>query len=518
VIARNLNRRSFLLGSAGLAGSAALAPLRGLGRPGAPGRAVVRSDRDIRQLDPAHRTGSVEGNVLRSTHRRLIRFEPGSLEYELDAAASLRQVDERTLEFELRPEIRFPDPYGDLTSEDVKFSFERFRAGGPQASPYADDWAALEGVEVLGTHRGRIHLEHPAPALWRIGLADTSGCILPRRAVEALGGRLTELAHAGGPYRIARWTPNQELVLASNPDYAGAPPPLTEIVMRPVQDEKTTELALRAGELDFTALEPAVARTLEGRADVRLLWRDAIHYVWVGLNVEHPPLDDGRVRRAIRAAIDVEAALLAGWDGAVPRARTLLAPPLLGHWTEAPVHRRNVEGARRLLAEAGLPEGFATRLTLLNKPSHQAAALVIQANLAEIGVRVTLDVHDAGTFWSLGKGRSGEKLELVLQRFGGKLDPSFQTQWFVSAQVGLWNWQRWRSAEFDALHERAASILDAAERARLYMRMQTLMEESAAFVWLTHEANVFGSRTWLEPAVLPTGDDWQFWNFREAAS
>jgi peptide/nickel transport system substrate-binding protein len=515
---RTLKRRSLLIGGAALAGSTAFAPLGSLARPGAKDRAVVRMNRDIRRLDPAYRTGSIEGNVLRSIHRRLVRFARGSLDYELDAASSLRQIDERTIEFELRENIRFPGEYGELTSDDVKFSFERFRMRGGEASPYADDWAALEGVEVLGPRRGRIHLERPAPALWRIALADTSGCILPRRAVEAIGGRLTELAHGGGPYRIERWTPNQELVLVSNPDYAAARPPLARIVMRPVQDEKTTELALLAGELDFTALEPTAARSLSGREDVRLIWRDAIHYVWVGINVEKPPLDDVRVRRAIRSAIDVDAVLLAGWDGTVPRARALLAPALLGHWAGAPTHRRDLAAARRLLAEAGLPNGLSTRLTVLNKPSYQTAALVIQSNLAEIGVRVAIDVQDAGTFWSLGKGATGEKLELVLQRFGGKLDPSFQTQWFVSSQVGVWNWQRWRNPEFDALNARAGSILDPEERARLYVRMQGLMEDSAAFIWLTHEANVFGSRRWLEPAVLPTGDDWQFWNFREVAS
>jgi peptide/nickel transport system substrate-binding protein len=515
---RTLKRRSLLIGSAALAGSTAFAPLGSLARPRARDRAVVRMNRDIRRMDPAYRTGSIEGNVLRSIHRRLVRFASGSLDYELDAASSLRQIDERTLEFELRENIRFPKEYGELTSEDVKFSFERFRRRGGEASPYAEDWAALEGVEILGPRRGRIHLERPAPALWRIALADTSGCILPRRGVEAVGDRFTDLAHGGGPYGIERWTPNQELVLASNPDYAGERPALSRIVMRPVQDEKTTELALLAGELDFTALEPSVARSLAGHPEVRLIWRDSIHYVWVGINVEKPPLDDLRVRRAIRSAIDVEAVLLAGWDGKAPRARALLAPPLLGHWSEAPTHRRDLASARRLLAQAGFPNGLAARLTVLNKPSYQTAALVIQANLAEAGVRVEIDVQDAGTFWSLGKGAAGEKLELVLQRFGGKLDPSFQTQWFASSQVGVWNWQRWRSPEYDALNERAGSILDAAERARLYVRMQELMEDSAAFIWLTHEANVFGSRRWLEPSVLPSGDDWQFWNFREVAS
>jgi peptide/nickel transport system substrate-binding protein len=514
-----LSRRSFIAGTFALAGTAMSIPLDTRARPGAPGRVIVGADRDIRLLDPAYRTGSVEGNVLRAIYRRLIRFKPESLDYELDAAAEIRQVDPTRIEFSLRPGLRFPEPYGEMRAEDVRYSLERFLArdatGG--VSPYARDWAALERIEVKGRYAGVIHLRRPAPALWRIALADSSGCILSRSAVEKLGDDFVRLPHGGGPYRIRRWTPNQELVLESNPEYEGAPAPLSEVVIRPIQEAKTGELALRAGELDFTALDPTVARKLEGASGTRVLRRDSLNYVWVGINVEKPPYTDLRVRQAIRKAIDVDAVLLAAYDGLAAPARAVLAPGLLGYWKDAPLHARDIAGARQLLTEAGLEPGFGAKLTLLNKPAYKTAAQVVQANLAEVGIRVQLDVHEAGTFWSLGKGRTGRDLELALQRFGGKTDPSFQTQWFVSDQVGLWNWQRWRSPEFDRLDETASATLDPDERSRLYVRMQKLMEESAAFVWLTHEANVFGARTWLQPAILPTGDDWQYWRFRSAA-
>ena len=516
---RSLSRRSFLRATLGLAGAAAFAPLA-CGRPASPGRVVVRTDRDIRLLDPAFRTGAVEGNVLRAIHRRLVRFEPESLEYELDAAAEITQVNPKRIDFRLHPGLRFAQDFGEITADDVKFSFERFLKEDPDSgkSPYAGDFGALDGVEVVDRYTGRIHLQRPAPALWRIALADTSGCILSRSAVEDLGPEFTRLPHGGGPYRIRRWTPNQELILESNPDYAGAPPPCSEIRSRPVIDLKTCELALRAGELDFTALDPAVAGQFERVPGIQVLRQPSLNYVWIGINVERPPYTDVRVRRAIRKAIDVDAVLLAAYNGTVEPSRSLISPGLIGYWSQAPRHVRDPEGARALLREAGMGAGFKTRLTVLNRAAYKTAALVAQANLAEVGVAVELDVQDPGTFWSLGNGEAGERLELVLQRFGGKMDPSFQTQWFVSSQVGVWNWQRWRSPEFDRLDGAAAATLQVEERARMYVRMQELMDESSAFVWLTHEVNVFGVRSWLDPAVLPTGDDWQYWNFRASSA
>ena len=76
--------------------------------------------------------------------------------------------------------------------------------------------------------------------------------------------------------------------------------------------------------------------------------------------------------------------------------------------------------------------GLDLKLTLLNQSQYVTAAQVVQANLAEAGINLNLDVLDGGAFWSQGEGEAGENLELSLQQFGGKADPSFQTQWFVS--------------------------------------------------------------------------------------
>ena len=120
----------------------------------------------------------------------------------------------------------------------------------------------------------------------------------------------------------------------------------------------------------------------------------------------------------------------------------------------------------------------------------------------------------AGAYFSLGKGDAGKNLELSLQQFSAKADPSFTSQWFVSGQVGTWNWQRWANAEFDKLHEMVDSTIDPMKRAEGMIRMQKLMDESAAYVWLTYDTNLYASRSWLNPGILPNGTDWQFEYFK----
>jgi peptide/nickel transport system substrate-binding protein len=400
----------------------------------------------------------------------------------------------------------------------VKFSFDRFATAGPsgEKAAYAADWAALERVEANGPLSGRLVLKHPAPALWTTALADISGAILSRKACAALGDRIRTRIVGSGPFAQAEWLPNQRLVLRANPGWRGPPPDFEEIVLRPVQDMRTAALALRAGEIDFSPVDLMSLGQVQRYPRTRLTRIDALDYVWIGLNVSKPPLDDRRVRQAVRAAIDVDAVLLAAYDGRVERARTLIPPRLLGHWQAAPLHPRDLAAARRLLAEAGWPDGFATRITVLNEARYVAAAEVVQANLAEAGIRCEVDARDGGSFWSAGKGRAGEELDLALQVFKGKADPSFYTQWFVGAQIGGWNWQRWSSPEFDRLHEVAAATLDETARAAAFIAMQQLMHESSAFIWLTHDVLAFAARDWLAPALLPNGSEWQLAAFRRA--
>ena len=219
------------------------------------------------------------------------------------------------------------------------------------------------------------------------------------------------------------------------------------------------------------------------------------------------------MRQAVRAALDVDQMLLAGYNGKAPRANALVMPQVVGYWKDAPVHARNVAEAKRLLAEAGLPTGFRTRITVQNVPTFQTMALVARALLGEVGIQAEIDARDTGAFFSSGKGDEGKNLDMFVLRFNGKLDPNYLAQWFTSSQVGEWNWQRWASKDFDALLDQASTELDDGKRAELMVKAQELMEDSAAFVWLTYDVSMFAFRSWLKPALLPTGVDWSLDRF-----
>lgn len=516
-----LTRRQALFGGISIATVVALGGVHPALAAADRSKIVVRVDKDLANLDPANRSGPVDLNVIWSVQQGLISFKPGSTEWELDAAEELVQVSDTEIRFKLRPGLAFTGGYGELTAEDVKFSFERFIKPDAEGKPvtYAKDWAALDHVEVTGPLEGRILLKNPAPALYSIALADGSGRIISQKAFEKLGKDFSKTLIGSGPYVLKEWTPREQFVLEINPDYKGPiKPHFQQIVGKPIAEQRTAEIAFGAGEIDFTAIDPENGKTLSAAADTAVTEVPAIDYVWFGPNVEKAPFNDVRVRQALRLAVDIDGILQGAYAGLYPRANALLAPQLLGYWKDAPVYQRDVEAAKKLLTDAGHADGFKTKLTIEATARYEAIAQIIQANLADVGIEVEIEALESASYWALGENDASKGLELSLIKFNGKFDPSFQTQWFTAEQIGQWNWQRWNNPEFDALHAKGATTVDPEERVKIYIEAQKLLDESAAFIWITHNINAFASRKWLKPGVLPNGNNWLYTAFSETTA
>jgi peptide/nickel transport system substrate-binding protein len=506
-----LTRRTFLASTAATAMAASWGHTAAA-QTGPRDKIVVRIDRDLANLDPAYRTGPWDGNVCRVVFQRLMKQKPNSAELELDAAEKMEQVSPTEIAFTLKPGQMFTDGYGEMTAEDVKFSFERIGLppkAGQKESTYKADWVGLKGVEVTGKYTGKIVMEKPRANIYSVVIGDISGAIVSKAAVEKLGADHATKPVGSGPYVVASLERQRGAVLKRNPDYKGTKPAYEEIAIRFISDPRTTDLALRSGEIDFAILSPSAAEPLRSVQGLTVAEQASIAYVWLGMNVEKGPLADLRVRQAIRLGLDVDQMLAAGYNGKAPRLNTLLPPQIFGHWKDAPVYKRNVAEAKKLLADAGA-SGLKLKLTILNQPAYQNMALVARALLAEIGITIEVDAQEGGTYWNAGTGDTGKNLDLFLLRFNGKHDPNFIMQWFVSAQTGEWNWQRWKSPEFDDLFAKAATELDPAKRAEMVVAAQKLMDQSSAFVWLTNEVNVLVHKSWIKPAGVPGWLDWQY--------
>lgn len=461
-------------------------------------RVRARQGKDIHTMDPAHYLGNEEYNVDLAIYSKLVQFKPGSSELRLDAAESLHISEDGTvIEFTLRPGIQFHYGYGEMTAEDVKFSFERII--DPEVnSPYAADWAVLDRVEVTGRYSGRIILTEPFAPLLISTLPWGPGSIISKAAYEERGERFATQPVGSGPYYWSQWMPNQQLVLERFDDYYGEKPDFSRIVIRPLTEHQIAEIAFDHRELDVTEISLDSVPRYERDPNVRLHVLDTLRYHWLGFNQEHPPFNDRRVREAVRYAIDVDSILAGAYNNIPPRNNAMLPPGILGHWADAPERQPDLDRARQLLAEAGYPDGFRTQLHTTNVPDQLKAVAIVQQQLKQIGIDTDIRVYETSL------PNLGEKSHpgLHYMSFSAVLDPAYWFEWFTCDQVGKWNFWKWCNPEFDALGEQAARTMDPEERAAMYVRMQQLIDEDVAAIWITNGASVQAVQPHVQPAFL----------------
>lgn len=481
---------------------------RGSGDGGASGRRILRlqNDVDIQNLDPANRHGWYDEVVMFAIYSSLCQYKAGDTwDSQLDAAERLIEVDVRTIEFNLRPGIQWTGGFGTVTAQDVKYSFERFLDPKLDAD-YRSDWATLDGVEIRGRYSGVIHLKQPFSPLFKSTLPYGSGMIVCQRAVEAHGGRIdTDPFATSGPYELLSWVPRERLVLRRNALWNGPKPYYDEIHLFPMNMNEG-QTAFDAGDIDMARLNTSaigVARATAGK-DATVTVRPGLDYHWLGMNVDNPKLKDLRVRRAIQHAVNVPELTRVVFGEDVGPAFGAVPPPVLG----ARMHKRynfDPDAARRLLKEAGA-EHLKLQLDFSNDEAHLSAALVVQAQLAAVGIAVEVRSMDTASFIAARQTASNPPNdELHIQHFTTAADPSWVTQWFTCKEVGSWNFERRCSPEWDAESEAAVSELDPVKRAADYEALQAQMEESGAYVFLYHGLNAWITRSSIKGAWTPDG-------------
>nr|WP_309504460.1 ABC transporter substrate-binding protein [uncultured Roseovarius sp.] len=501
-----VGRRNFLKGAAALGAASSLPMGFGSRAMAAPeGVLRVRSYTDLSTMDPAMSASVPDEEIHAMVYNKLIQFKPGKeWDWQLDAATMIEQVDATHVKFALRDDIGFTNGFGPMTAEDVKFSYERIISDELESLNKAD-MGPLSHIEVTGEREGTIVLKRPFAALFSVALPYITGNIISKAATEAAGGRInTDPVAESGPYLRDSWRPKEKTVLKRNPNWKGTPGAWDTIEVYPIDDENTAEIAFDAGELDFTRV--SLGSVERYRQDVpndgALVENPSLYYVWLGMNVEHPKLQNKKLREAIQYAIDLPTIMQAAYFGVAEPSTGLIGPGMIGHREKSLIPPgANFAKAAKLLAESGETNVMLT-LDILNKTTYSSIAQVIQAQLAQIGITVEINVLESGAFWGSG---DNENLQLVLNRYALTPDPYQATAWFTSDQAGIWNWERFRNEEFDKIHIAASQESDPAKRDVLYQRAQDLMEESGAYRFITHEATPIVHSGRVVPAMRPDG-------------
>ncbi len=412
-------------------------------------------------------------------------------------------ADAKTWTFHLRPEAAWSDG-SPVTAHDFVWSYQRVLSPA-LASEYAAMLFCLEnargylagevtdfaevGVKAIDDHTLELNLEYPVPYLpgmvaHSIWFPAKKEAILAHGAMDKRGSRWTRPGNliGNGPFVLAEWKPNQIITIDRNPAYWDAANiRLQQVNFYPIENSSTEESAFRSGQLHATVTVPqskiSVYKNDPERA--HLLWQHPqLSTYFYRFNVERPPFDDARVRRALSMAVDRQTIIDAVAQGdQVPAFN--LTPPNTGGYESPAIIRHDPEEARRLLAEAGFPDGAGfPEMELLYNTSdgHRALAEALQQMWrTTLGINIALYNQEAKV-WS-DTMREGNYDIARTGWVGDYLDASTFLD-LMTTENGN-NQTNWSHAEYDKLIEQSRTVIDKKERHELYRQAESiLMQES----------------------------------------
>jgi len=422
--ASSVSRREFLAiagGAAALslpAGAAAQTPKRG-------------GTLSLRTWDPPHfdhiLAHAYKTHVVISfTHSRLLRHKagpsvrPGSFPIEGDLAESWQQVNDTTYVFKLRKGVRFhakPPVNGrELTAEDVRYTFERILTD--KGSAGVSMYRSIAKVEALDRHTVRFTLREPFAWFLDMIANPMAGAIVARECVEKFGDlKKPEAVIGTGPYTLESYKPNVSLTLVRNPHYFVPTLPYIERVEMQVDEDNASRIAaFLGGKYDLGWEFPGtinrtdwvqIAEPLKKRRPSLKVQEFPSNVVNdFAMRTDKPPFNDARVRQAVSLALDrkeIIDATLEGQgviNGPVPAALDEWALPIDQLGEGARYYRHDPAEARRLLAAAGHPNGFAASVCFATYGSTvlvDTMQLVLK-HLKAVGINAALDQKEYGAY------------------------------------------------------------------------------------------------------------------------
>ncbi len=377
---------------------------------------------DIPTLDIHSQNNALGNGVHAAVYDALVYYDSKTFKPEPQLATSWTNISPTQIRFNLRQGVKFSDG-SPMTADDVVYSITRAMT---KTSNYAVYAQGIDRVVKVNDNTVDFMMKGPNPVLLsqltelRImskAWAEKNRSVEPkdiRNKDETFAHRN---AMGTGLFMVKEWQPDQKLVLVRNPNYWGkVDSNVTEIIYTPIKSEATRVAALLSGEIDFV-LDPSPQDLARMRANPNLKVIDGVENRTIffgmdqfrdelpGSNIKGKnPLKDVKVRRALYQAIDSDSLHRVTMRGMSQPTGTLVAPQVAG-WTEA-VHKRlpySTDEAKKLLAEAGYPQGFEVDFACPNNRyiNDEEICQAVTAMWSRIGVRAKLRTLPLVTYFPM---------------------------------------------------------------------------------------------------------------------
>jgi peptide/nickel transport system substrate-binding protein len=449
------------------------------------------------KLDPHFASPVTEVSIVQTIFNGLVKFPTGTVDFakiEGDLAENWETTDDaKKWTFYLKKDVQWQKGYGELTSEDVKWSFERVM-DEKTGSPWKGDYKNIESIETPDKYTVVFNLKEPDASFLLKVLNYHGGMIVNKKAIEDAGESFMTSPVGTGPFVFKEYHSNDKAILEKNKDYFRGEPKLDKLVFKIMTDPTAVEIAMDNGEIHLAAGINDQLWIDEKKQNKNLKLDYALPpLLWgIYLNTSTAPLDDILVRQAIGHAIDSETLVnkVIGQDaGSLPK-----GPVPSGYFGAADVgvYKYDPEKAKELLKKAGFEKGLTLPKQYISiLPSYLDKMVYVQDQLRKVGIEMPLEQVDHSTYHANAR---KDLNNIVL--YGYVRAPHADTtlsQFFygpstVGTPTAVTNYSHYQKV--DELIERGRVELDPEKAKAIYTEAQEQIKKDYVFVPLVESKTV----------------------------
>ncbi|WP_391119597.1 glutathione ABC transporter substrate-binding protein [Psychrobacillus sp. L3] len=419
-------------------------------------------------------------------------------------AKEYKQVDDTTWEFKLREDVKFHDGT-DFNADAVKKTFDRMldpNVGSPKAALFK----MVKEVKVVDDHTVQFLLSEPYSPLLSI-LASHEGGIISPKAIEKYGKEQIKEPDGTGPFVFESWTPGQEIVLKKNESYWGTKAKVDKVVFKVVPEETTRVSMLETGEAQIAEpLSVPMMETVEASKNSEVYRSEGFGTEYIGFNVKNEKLSDVRVRKAISHAVEMDSILKGVYNNVGSEANSLMGSKVFGYNPDMKTYEYNLNEAKKLLAEAGYPDGFEITLKTMDSRERINVAEVLQSQLKGIGIKLNIEVLEYGTFVEQVNAGNSEMFIISWRNATGDADYNQYNLFHTNSIGGAGNTFFYSNKEVDGILDAARMEKDQEKRIELYAKAQKLEMDDALYIPIRVIENLAATAKGVEGfSISPSG-------------